>query len=78
MKTPRDGINQTFSLKDSRQLGFAEFGAPTGRPVFHFHGSASSRLERPSSEDLLDRMDIRFIAVDRQDTVCQISNQAVA
>lgn len=64
-KMPRDRINQTFVLKDGRRLGFAEYGAATGRPVFHFHGSASSRLERPSSEGLLDRLDIRFIAVDR-------------
>jgi pimeloyl-ACP methyl ester carboxylesterase len=60
-----DRRNQTIFLKDGRQLGFAEFGAPTGRPVFHFDGSASSRLERPSSESMLVEMDIRFISVDR-------------
>jgi len=65
MKIPGDRTSQTFVLTDGRQLGFAEYGVPTGRPVFHFHGSASSRLERPSSEGLLDRLDIRFIAVDR-------------
>ena len=61
----RDRIDQTVILKDGRRLGFAEFGAPAGRPVFHFHGSASSRLERPSSDSMLEQMDIRFITVDR-------------
>ena len=60
-----DRINQTLILKDGRCLGFAEFGAPTGRPVFHFHGSGSSRLERPSSASMLIQMGIRFITVDR-------------
>jgi len=65
MDLPEERRNQTFVLKDGRRLVFAEYGVPTGRPVFHFHGSASSRLERPSWEGLLDRLDIRFIAVDR-------------
>jgi pimeloyl-ACP methyl ester carboxylesterase len=62
---PADRTSQTLILQNGRQLGFAEYGAPTGRPVFHFHGSASSRLERPSSESMLLQMGIRFISVDR-------------
>jgi pimeloyl-ACP methyl ester carboxylesterase len=58
-------INQTLVLKDGRRLGFAEFGPPKGRPVFHFHGSGSSRLERPTSEALLHQLDIHFLSVDR-------------
>ncbi len=57
--------NQTIVLEDGRRLGFAEFGAPGGRPVFHFHGSAASRLERPPSEPMLVDADVRFISVDR-------------
>lgn len=60
-----DRSNQTMLLKDGRRLGFAEFGASTARAVFHFHGSASSRLERPSSENMLVRMGIRLITTDR-------------
>ena len=60
-----DRINQTLILKDGRCLGFAEFGASTGQPVFHFHGAASSRLEHPSSESTLQQMGIRLITVDR-------------
>lgn len=61
----RDRLNQTFILNDGRCLGFAEFGPSTGRPVFHFHGAGSSRLERPSSEGMLERINTRFITVDR-------------
>jgi pimeloyl-ACP methyl ester carboxylesterase len=60
-----NGMNQSLALKDGRCLGFAEYGATTGRPVFYFHGSASSRLDRPSSETMLAQMDIHFISVDR-------------
>jgi len=60
-----DRINQTVTLKDGRRLGFAEYGACSGRPVFHFHGSASSRFEHPSAESMLDQLGIRFISVDR-------------
>lgn len=60
-----DRTEQSLALKDGRRLGFAEFGSPTGHPVFHFHGSASSRLDRPSSDSMLAQRDIRFISVDR-------------
>jgi pimeloyl-ACP methyl ester carboxylesterase len=55
----------TLILEDGRRLGFAEYGVPSGRPVFHFHGSGGSRLEHPSPEDILTRLNIRFISVDR-------------
>ena len=57
--------NQTITLKDGRKLGFAEYGPLTGLPVFHFHGSASSRLEHPTPDSLLNQLDIRFISIDR-------------
>lgn len=60
-----DRINQTITLEDGRRLGFAEFGNPTGIPVFHFHGAGSSRLERPALEGMLIQMGIHFITVDR-------------
>ena len=60
-----DRIDQSIMLKDGRRLGFAEYGAPTGRPVFHFHGSGSSRYEHPSAEGMLIQAGIRFISVDR-------------
>ena len=48
---PTDRINQTIILKDDRRLGFAEYGALTGRPVFHFHGSGSPK-HWPATLDL--------------------------
>jgi pimeloyl-ACP methyl ester carboxylesterase len=60
-----DPKNQTLILKDGRTLGFAEYGVSTGRPVFHFHGSGSSRLEKPTTENVIVQLDIRFISVDR-------------
>ena len=57
--------NQKLILKDGRALGFAEYGVATGSPVLHFHGSGSSRLERPASENILIQLDIHFISVDR-------------
>ena len=60
-----DPENQTLILKDGRTFGYAEYGVSTGSPVFHFHGSGSSRLEKPASENILIRLDIRFISVDR-------------
>ena len=60
-----DKINQQIVLKDGRNLGYAETGDASGRPVFFFHGSASSRLDRPSSEEILLHTNIRFISIDR-------------
>lgn len=61
----RDRINQTLTLADGRHLGFAEFGQLTGCPIFHFHGSGGSRLDHPASENMLLRLNIHFISVDR-------------
>lgn len=60
-----DRINQTLILENGRRLGYAEYGIPAGRPVFHFHGSGSSRLDHPSSENMLNDLNIHFISVDR-------------
>ena len=40
--------NQQISLHDGRTLGYAEYGAPEGTPVFYFHGFPSSRLDTGS------------------------------
>lgn len=56
---------QSVVLPDGRRLAFAEYGDPNGCPVFHFHGSAGSRLDRPADEGVLWAEGIRFIAVDR-------------
>lgn len=58
-----DPASQTLTLSGGRTLGFAEWGDPDGRPVIHFHGSSSSRLEHPPLESSL--VGVRLVTVDR-------------
>ena len=62
-----DRINQQIELKDGRSLGYAEYGAPDGKPVFYFHGFPGSRLDWPFSDadDSAAQLNARIIAVDR-------------
>lgn len=60
-----DKTNQVLDLKDGRKLGFAEYGVPDGKPVFHFNGSGGSRLERPPDLNILTELGIRYISTDR-------------
>ncbi|KAI1426640.1 Alpha/Beta hydrolase protein [Xylaria sp. FL1777] len=57
--------SQTLKLPDGRLLGFAEYGSPTGKPVFFFHGFPSSRLEAEGILKLVHREDLRIIAPER-------------
>ncbi len=55
--------SETITMKGGRTLAYGEWGDPAGKPVFHFHGSSGSRLERPPDEKMLTG--IRLITVDR-------------
>ncbi len=57
--------NKTIKLRDGRFLGYAEYGNPAGRPIFHFHGWPSSRLEAQLFSEVAERFDVRLIGVDR-------------
>ncbi|KAI0150701.1 alpha/beta hydrolase [Xylariaceae sp. FL1272] len=57
--------NQTLKLPDGRTLGFAEYGSPTGKPLFIFHGFPSCRVEAASILKLSPRKDQRIIAPER-------------
>ncbi len=57
--------SRTIKLRDGRLLGYAEYGDPAGKAVFHFHGGAGSRLERPADESILTDLGIRYISTDR-------------
>jgi pimeloyl-ACP methyl ester carboxylesterase len=46
-------------------LGFAEYGAPRGKPVFYFHGWPGSRLEAALLDDAARDLGVRIIAADR-------------
>jgi len=60
-----DKNDQTLKMKDGRILGFAEYGDPKGKPVFHFNGSGGSRLEHPVDKEILTQLGIRYISTDR-------------
>ncbi len=54
---------QTIRLEGGRTLGYAEWGDASGFPLFHFHGSSSSRLERPIQPEVLSA--VRLVTIDR-------------
>ncbi len=56
--------DKSLKLNDGRKLSYAEYGDLNGKPVFHFHGSAGSRLEHPNETILMD-LGIRYISTDR-------------
>ncbi len=60
-----NNMNQTVSLKDGRNLGFAECVDTAGEAVFHFNGSGGSHLEYPADQSILTDLGIRFIATNR-------------
>jgi pimeloyl-ACP methyl ester carboxylesterase len=65
-----DKTNQQIKLKDGRILGYAEYGAPKGKPVFYFHGHPGSRLDWPlfDADDSATELNAHIIAVDRPGT----------
>ncbi|MFC2077754.1 alpha/beta fold hydrolase [Candidatus Bipolaricaulota bacterium] len=60
-------IGQTITLRDGRVLGYDEYGAPDGKPIFHFHGHPGARIEWPLYGDdaCARQLNARIIAVDR-------------
>jgi pimeloyl-ACP methyl ester carboxylesterase len=62
-----NNTRQTIKLKDGRTLGYAEYGAPQGKPIFYFHGFPSSRIDWPifDSDAIATRLNARIIAADR-------------
>ncbi|KAF3905339.1 hypothetical protein AA313_de0204745 [Arthrobotrys entomopaga] len=61
----RDSESQTFTLPDSRTLGYAEYGPSNGYPLFYFHGFPSSRIEGFPLDKVAHNRRIRVIALDR-------------
>lgn len=61
-------INTTdniFRLRDGRALGYAEHGDPEGTPIFFFHGSPGSRLQRHPDASIAHELGARIITIDR-------------
>lgn len=58
-------VDQTIQLRDGRNLGYACYGSPSGRPVLYFTGGNSSRLEGMWFEETAQQQDIYLIVPDR-------------
>lgn len=65
-----DRTNKQIKLKDGRMLGYGEYGAPDGKPVFYFHGHPGSRLDWLlfDADDSAMDLNARIVAVDRPGT----------
>lgn len=58
--------SRSLRLADGRNLAYAEYGAPGGKPIFYFHGSAGSRLEPAMLDGAdLEKAGVRLIGCDR-------------
>jgi pimeloyl-ACP methyl ester carboxylesterase len=56
----------SVAFEDGRQLGFAEYGPRSGRPVFWFHGTPGARRQvAPEAREVAHERDVRLIAVER-------------
>ena len=55
----------TVTLPDGRKLGYAQYGALNGIPIFYLHGFPGSRLEAAIWEEQAKQMNARIIAIDR-------------
>jgi pimeloyl-ACP methyl ester carboxylesterase len=62
-----DRNSHQVKLRDGRTLGYAEYGALDGVPVFYFHGFPGSRLDYLLADagDAAMETNTRIIAVDR-------------
>jgi pimeloyl-ACP methyl ester carboxylesterase len=56
---------QTITLRDGRTLGYAEYGDPSGKPLFWFHGFPGCRLEGQLADGPAQAAGVRLISTDR-------------
>ncbi len=56
-----------IKLQDGTRMGYAELGDPAGKPVLHFHGMPSSRMEvsQAAYDQVASQLGARIIAIDR-------------
>jgi pimeloyl-ACP methyl ester carboxylesterase len=60
-------LNQSILLADGRRLGYDEYGPTSGKPIFYFHGTPSSRKDWGTlgNQSLPEKLGVRVIAADR-------------
>jgi pimeloyl-ACP methyl ester carboxylesterase len=63
--SPSCDTDQHVRLRDGRRLGYAEYGAADGKPVFFFHGMPGSRLFCHPDGSIPRALGMRIIAPDR-------------
>lgn len=56
---------EIIKLQDGRRLAYNEFGDPTGKPSFFFHGWPGARLQARVSHAISERLGVRIITLDR-------------
>lgn len=62
----RPKLEGNIAVGEDRQIGFAEFGDPQGRPIFWLHGTPGARRQIPMEARVCAEMaNIRLIGVDR-------------
>lgn len=54
-----------LTLPNGRCLGYAQFGSPSGRPVFALHGLMGSRYDYASLGPTAQKLNIRLICPER-------------
>ena len=65
-KLARPKLEGNIAVADDRQIGFAEFGDPQGKPVFWLHGTPGARRQIPTEARIYaEENHIRLIGVDR-------------
>lgn len=57
--------SDTLTLPDGRKFGYAQYGSPTGQPIFYLHVLPGSRIEAAFFHDMGLKLDARIIGVDR-------------
>jgi pimeloyl-ACP methyl ester carboxylesterase len=60
-----DAAPRKLSLTDGRTLAWGEYGDPTGRALFFFHGTPGSRLGGAALDDAARARGVRVIAPER-------------
>lgn len=54
-----------IKLSDGRQLCYAEYGDPKGKPLFYLHGWPGSRLRSSLNDEVAKKLKVRIICPDR-------------
>lgn len=58
-------LSGQVTLDDGRRLGWYQFGKPSGRPAFYFHGFPGSGVEARWGHEMATSSGVRLIGLDR-------------